>query len=107
MFRGRTVAVVVPAFNEADKIAATLRSVPEYVDHVLVVDDGSADATAGVAREVARFRGHAGVIEVLSHDDNRGVGAAIATGYARALELGADVTAVMAGGGRMGPAGPP
>jgi glycosyltransferase involved in cell wall biosynthesis len=102
MFRGRTVAVVVPAFNEADKIAATIQSVPGYVDHVLVVDDGSGDATAAVAREAARLRPGLGV-EVVTHAENRGVGAAIATGYARALELGADVTAVMAGDGQMDP----
>ena len=47
MFRGRVVAVVIPACNEADKIAATIRSVPGFVDHVIVVDDGSRDATAG------------------------------------------------------------
>src|SRR5882724_11742456 len=102
MFRGRTVAVVIPAYNERDKIVATIRSVPGYVDHILVVDDGSADGTAAAARRHAgRRRG--GVVEVLRHDVNRGVGAAIATGYARAVELGAQVTAVMAGDGQMDP----
>jgi glycosyltransferase involved in cell wall biosynthesis len=102
MFRGRSVAVVIPAFNERDKIVATIRSVPGYVDHILVVDDGSADGTAAAARRhAARRRG--GVVEVLQHAVNRGVGAAIATGYARAVELGADATAVMAGDGQMDP----
>jgi glycosyltransferase involved in cell wall biosynthesis len=102
MFRGRAVAVVIPAFNERDKIVATIRSVPGYVDHILVVDDGSADGTASAARRhAARRRG--GVVEVLRHDVNRGVGAAIATGYARAVALGAQATAVMAGDGQMDP----
>jgi glycosyltransferase involved in cell wall biosynthesis len=107
MFRGHLIAVVIPAFNEADKIAATIRSVPGFVDHVLVVDDGSRDATAAVARRAARRarrRGGAREVEVLVHAQNRGVGAAIATGYARALALGADATAVMAGDGQMDPA---
>ena len=56
MFRGRVVAVVIPACNEADKIAATIRSVPGFVDHVIVVDDGSGDATAAIARRMARRR---------------------------------------------------
>jgi glycosyltransferase involved in cell wall biosynthesis len=103
MFRGRSVAVVVPAYNEHDKIAATIRSVPGYVDHILVVDDGSRDGTAVVARRAGR-RGGGRVVEVLEHAENRGVGAAIATGYARALALGAHVTAVMAGDGQMDPA---
>jgi glycosyltransferase involved in cell wall biosynthesis len=124
MFRGRVVAVVIPACNEADKIVATIRSVPAFVDHVIVVDDGSRDATAARARACAfdplaprsaetasdslaprsgeRVR-VTGRIEVVVHDHNRGVGAAITTGYARALALGAHATAVMAGDGQMDP----
>jgi glycosyltransferase involved in cell wall biosynthesis len=106
MFRQRVVAVVVPAFNEGDKIAAAIRSVPGFVDHVIVVDDGSGDATAAVARRLARRAAGRGGrrVEVIVHPGNRGVGAAIATGYARALALGADATAVMAGDGQMDPA---
>jgi len=103
MFRGRRVAVVIPAYNEADKIAATIRSVPGLVDHILVVDDGSRDGTAAVARRAGR-RGGGRVVEVIEHERNRGVGAAVATGYTRALALGAQVTAVMAGDGQMDPA---
>jgi glycosyltransferase involved in cell wall biosynthesis len=99
VLREHLIAVVIPAFNEADKIAATIRSVPGFVDHVIVVDDGSSDATAAVAR---RMEGRG--LEVLVHPENRGVGAAIATGYARALALGAEAAAVMAGDGQMDPA---
>ena len=119
MFRGRVVAVVIPACNEADKIAATIRSVPAFVDHIIVVDDGSHDATARIASasdplaprssdplaprsgERVRVRGR---LEVIVHPTNRGVGAAITTGYARALALGAEAIAVMAGDGQMDPA---
>jgi glycosyltransferase involved in cell wall biosynthesis len=107
MFHGHLIVVVIPAFNEADKIVGTIRSVPGFVDHVLVVDDGSRDATAAVAGRAARRasgRGGARQVEVIVHARNRGVGAAIATGYARALALGADATAVMAGDGQMDPA---
>ena len=105
MFRHRVVAVVVPAFNEGDKIAATIRSVPGFVDHVIVVDDGSRDATAAVARRAARrAAGRRGRrVEVIVHPENRGVGAAIASGYTRALALDADAVAVMAGDGQMDP----
>jgi glycosyltransferase involved in cell wall biosynthesis len=99
MFRGQRIAVVVPAFNEAAKITRTLRSIPGFVDHVLVVDDASSDGTGRRALRSQR-RG----LEVICHERNRGVGAAIATGYARALHLGADVTAVMAGDSQMDPA---
>ena len=107
VFRGRTVAVVIPAYNEADKIAATIRSIPGFVDSVIVVDDGSTDATASIAQRAARRaagRRGARQVEVIVHAENRGVGAAIASGYARAFALGAEATAVMAGDGQMDPA---
>ncbi len=100
MVGGARIAVVVPAFNEADKIASTLRSIPSFVDDVIVVDDASGDTTASRARD-AKTRSH---LEVVTHAENRGVGAAITTGYARALARGADVVAVMAGDGQMDPA---
>jgi glycosyltransferase involved in cell wall biosynthesis len=99
MYRGLEVAVVIPAFNEAAKIGATVRSVPDYVDRIIVVDDASADAT----REGAE-RAHRPGLEVMQHPHNRGVGAAIATGYRRALARGAAVAVVMAGDGQMDPA---
>jgi glycosyltransferase involved in cell wall biosynthesis len=69
------------------------------VDYVLVVDDASRDDTSRRAREAGRRN-----VEVLRHPANRGVGAAIRTGYMRALTLGADVAVVMAGDGQMDPA---
>lgn len=69
------------------------------VDHVIVVDDGSTDGTA----EVAKTSGDPRVM-LVQHGCNRGVGAAIATGYRVAVELGAEVIAVMAGDGQMDPA---
>jgi len=107
MFRGARIAVVIPAFNEVDKLAATVRSVPGFVDHILVIDDASRDGTSAVAARASRRssgRGARGAIEVLTHPRNRGVGAAITTGYQRGLALGADAIAVMAGDGQMDPA---
>ncbi len=99
MFGRLRVAVIVPAFNEEHAVAATVRGIPSFVDHVLVIDDASSDDTYGVASRMRR-RG----LEVLRHPRNRGVGAAIASGYARALELSADAAVVMAGDGQMDPA---
>jgi glycosyltransferase involved in cell wall biosynthesis len=98
MFGNLRVAVVVPAFNEELNVARTVRGIPSFVDNVLVVDDASADRTVLEASRAGR-RG----LEVLRHPRNRGVGAAIATGYRRALELGVDVAVVMAGDGQMEP----
>ena len=99
MYRGLTIACVVPAFNEARAISRTIRQVPSFVDRIIVVDDASHDATFLHARRAWR-RG----LEVVRHEANRGVGGAIVTGYRRVLALGLDVAVVMAGDGQMDPA---
>ena len=70
------LAVIIPAFDEEARIAATVEAATKIAgaDLVLVVDDGSADATARLARE-------AGAI-VARHGRNRGKGAAMETGAA-------------------------
>jgi len=45
MYRGKSVAVVIPAYNEEALIGETLLSIPEYVDNVYAVDDCSNDQT--------------------------------------------------------------
>jgi glycosyltransferase involved in cell wall biosynthesis len=92
------LAVVVPAHNEERWIAETVRLMPAFVDHVIVVDDRSLDATSQAAEGTGDPR-----LVVVRHAENRGVGAAIVTGYRQARALGAEVIAVMAGDGQMHP----
>ena len=99
MLEGKRVAVVVPAHDEEELIGGTLAGIPEFVDRIYVVDDDSKDATAARAREAGDPR-----VEVISHPQNEGVGAAIVTGYRRALAEGIDVACVMAADGQMDPA---
>jgi glycosyltransferase involved in cell wall biosynthesis len=96
MLERKRVAVVVPAYDEERLVGETLRGIPDFVDRVFVVDDASRDATGERAREVGDPR-----VEVIRHEKNRGVGAAIASGYRRALEEGIDVTCVMAADNQM------
>src|SRR5947199_1378701 len=98
MLEGKRVAVVVPAHNEEGLIGATLQGIPGFVDRIYVVDDASKDGTAERARAVDDPR-----VEVITHDANRGVGAAIVTGYKRALAERMEATAVMAGDNQMDP----
>ncbi|SES48371.1 Glycosyl transferase family 2 [Pedococcus cremeus] len=75
------VAAVIPAKDEADRIAATVRAVRaiDGVDLVVVVDDGSSDATAALAREAGA--------EVVRHARNRGKAAAMTTGAAQVAAI--------------------
>src|ERR671924_240487 len=97
MYDGKTVAVVVPAYNEEALVASTVAGVPAFVDRVIVVDDGSGDETAQRAA-AADPR-----VEVVGHERNEGVGAAIVTGYRRAVSEEVEVTCVMAADGQMDP----
>lgn len=97
MLDGLTIAVVVPAYDEARLIGRTLEGVPRFVDRIIVVDDGSTDGTRYLVEAASRD------VELVVHSENRGVGAAIATGCRVALELGVDAVVVMAGDGQMAP----
>jgi glycosyltransferase involved in cell wall biosynthesis len=99
VLEGKRVAVVIPAHDEEKLIAETIRSVPEFVDRVYVVDDHSSDGTADAVRTLNYSR-----VELIEHEHNEGVGAAIVTGYRRAMEERVDVTAVMAADAQMDPA---
>jgi len=98
MLEGKRVAVVVPAYNEERLIAETITGIPSFVDRIFVVDDSSSDGTAEAARALRDPQ-----VEVIVHERNEGVGAAIVTGYQRALEERIDVTCVMAGDNQMDP----
>jgi glycosyltransferase involved in cell wall biosynthesis len=71
---------VIPAYNEVDRIADTVRAVRTLpsVDLVVVVDDGSRDGTGGIARTAGAA--------VLRHARNQGKAAAMETG-AQAVRL--------------------
>src|SRR5437763_11171912 len=98
MLEGKRVAVVVPAHDEEKLIGDTIRSIPDFVDRVIVVDDKSNDGTVAAVRALNYQR-----VEVLEHERNLGVGAAILPGYRRAIEERIDVTAVMAADAQMDP----
>jgi len=74
------LSIVIPAFNEAQRLPATLARIRAHLDargeayDVLVVDDGSTDATADVARAAP------GSVAVLRHATNRGKGHAVRAG---------------------------
>ncbi len=100
MYKDKTVCVVIPAFNEQTQIPDVLTSLPEWIDHIVVVDDASTDDTAGVVEARAREDSR---IVLLRHKENRGCGGALVTGYKWAIEKGVDIAVRMDGDGQMDP----
>ncbi|HEY3434069.1 MAG TPA: glycosyltransferase family 2 protein [Solirubrobacterales bacterium] len=97
-FRGK-IAILIPAYNEAENIGVVLDQIPAAVcgvgTEVLVVDDGSRDGTGDVAAE------HGAA--VARHVTNRGGGAALRTGYRLMVESGAEIVVTLDADGQHRP----
>jgi len=75
MYKGQSITVIIPCLNEEAGIERVLRAMPEFVDEVIVVDNGSTDRTADVAISLGA--------KVL-HEEVRGYGRAYRRGFSRA-----------------------
>ncbi|MBT6716539.1 MAG: glycosyltransferase family 2 protein [Nitrospina sp.] len=100
MFKDKVISIVVPAHNEQKLIQKVLQSIPHWVDHIFVINDGSSDATSEKVRERMESDSR---IQLICHKENRGVGAAICSGYKTSLENEVDIAVVMAGDAQMDP----
>ncbi|NTV57641.1 MAG: glycosyltransferase family 2 protein, partial [Deltaproteobacteria bacterium] len=97
MYLEKSVAVVIPAYNEEKLIGQTVSTLPDFVDRIIVVNDASKDDTSAIVKEIAKTNGR---VVLIDHERNEGVGGAIVTGYKKAREMKSDVTVVMAGDGQ-------
>lgn len=98
MYKGQRIASVIPAHNEARHIVQVAESMPECIDHIIVVDDCSQDDTYEAALSCKDTR-----LIVLRTPSNQGVGGAVVFGYRKGLELGSDIIVKMDGDGQMSP----
>ncbi|HKO96198.1 MAG TPA: glycosyltransferase family 2 protein [Pyrinomonadaceae bacterium] len=96
MYKGHRVSTVVPAHNEALLIGQVVQTTPEFVDHIIVVDDCSQDGTAEAALACGDAR-----VSVLTTPTNQGVGGATVMGFRKAVELGSEIVVKMDGDGQM------
>jgi glycosyltransferase involved in cell wall biosynthesis len=101
MYKGKTIAVVVPAYNEEKLIGRVVETMPEFVDKIVIVNDCSKDNTAGVVRGIQAQMPDRLIF--LEHEVNQGVGGAIVTGYKWCRDNEVDVSVVMAGDAQMEP----
>ena len=98
MYKGRRVAVVIPAYNVAPQIVGVVNGIPDFIDDIIVVEDAATDGTAELVRGLRERR-----LTLVQHALNQGVGAATVTGFRLALDRGADLVVKMDGDGQMDP----
>jgi glycosyltransferase involved in cell wall biosynthesis len=100
MYREKTIAVIIPAYNEEKLIGKVIETTPAFVDNIIVIDDASRDQTEEVVKACQQKEAR---LIYIRHDKNEGVGGAIATGYRWVRDHGKDIGVVMAGDAQMDP----
>jgi glycosyltransferase involved in cell wall biosynthesis len=101
MYRDLRVAVAIPAYNEEKLISRTVETMPDFVDCIIVTNDGSKDSTLEVLHALADDDKR---LVVLDNERNRGVGYSVVRGLKEALNRNMDLIAVMAADAQCDPA---
>ena len=96
---GLQVTVVVPAYRVTNHILQVLKSMPDIVSKIFVIDDACPDGSGKLVEAQAADKR----ISVLYLPDNQGVGGAVMAGYAAAMKFGADIIVKVDGDGQMDP----
>src|SRR3990167_7786178 len=96
MYKHKSIAVVVPCYNEEKQINNVVKTMPAFVDKIIIVDDKSQDQTVVVVNGLKNKK-----TVLLKHSKNQGVGVAVATGYKWCRDNNIDIVAVMDGDGQM------
>ena len=99
MYREHRIAALIPSYNEGNHVGDVVRTMPDYVDYLIVIDDCSSDNTS----EAALAPGDPRVV-LLRNEPNQGLGGSLIRAHKKALELEVDIAVVMAGDGQMDPA---
>lgn len=100
MYKNKTLAAVIPCYNEENQIEKVINTMPDYVDYIVIIDDCSPDKTSEVILNAKKTNNR---IVFIRHEVNQGVGGAIASGYEWARDNDIDMAVVMAGDGQMNP----
>ena len=87
MINGKSIVVVMPAYNASKTLEKTYRELPDVVDTTILVDDHSSDETIKIAKQLG--------LEVFLHDKNYGYGRNQQTCYREALAAGADIVVMV------------
>lgn len=83
MYRKLETAVVIPCYNEEKMITQTIKKIPEYIDHIIAVNDASTDNTIGVLKKLKKQYSK---LIIVDNKVNQGVGGALIAGYDYAVK---------------------
>jgi len=97
-FHKYNIVVVIPCYQVEKEIKQVIETLPQYLKHIIIVDDASPDHTTDVVEQVAK-KDHRLIL--IKHARNQGVGGAMKTGFQKALELGAQIIVKVDGDGQM------
>lgn len=100
MIEGKTIGIVIPAYNEERLIGRVFDTMPDFVDRMFAVNDCSRDRTGEIIDAYAKKDPR---IVPIHHDVNMGLGQSVIDGYLKARDYGVDVAAVMDGDAQMSP----
>jgi len=100
MYKKHKISVSVPAYQEENLIQETLKGIPDYVDSIVVVNDGSTDKTREKVLEAKKKDKR---IIFLDSKKNEGIGATIIKAHKEGIENNSDIIVVMAGDNQMDP----
>ncbi len=92
------IAVVIPCYKVENEIVEVVRSIPDFVEGIILVDDKSPDRFVEQVEGLADDR-----VVLIRHESNQGVGGAMITGYREGLRRGYNILVKMDGDGQMDP----
>jgi len=97
-FESYKIVIIIPAYRVERDIENVLRGIPDYIKHIIVVDDASPDSTPTVITALSNSDKR---LILIQHSHNQGVGGAMISGFKKALELGAQIVVKIDGDGQM------
>jgi len=94
VYKNKLIGVVIPCYNHGQHIGSVIESIPDFIDHIVVVDDSSTQPLPDFESER---------IEVIRTPKNLGVGGATVTGFRKLLEIDPFIIVKMDADGQMDP----
>ncbi|MFN3492696.1 MAG: glycosyltransferase family 2 protein, partial [Anaerolineales bacterium] len=97
-FESYKIVIIIPAYRVERDIKNVLAGIPDYIQHIIVVDDASPDSTADMITALSNSDSR---LILIRHSHNQGVGGAMISGFKKALELDAQIAVKIDGDGQM------